>query len=70
MSVVIVDLDNFKQINDSHGHHIGDQVLEATARQLQDSLRNGDVLVRYLYCLCPIPRLKRRCMWLNGSVNG
>ncbi len=47
MSVVIVDLDNFKQINDTHGHHIGDQVLEATARQLQDSLRNGDVLARW-----------------------
>lgn len=47
MSVVIVDLDNFKQINDSHGHHIGDQVLEATAKQLQDSLLNGDVLARW-----------------------
>lgn len=32
MSVEIVDLNNFKQINNSHGHHIGAQVLEATAR--------------------------------------
>lgn len=47
MAVVIVDLDNFKQINDTHGHQIGDQVLEATARQLQDALRNGDVLARW-----------------------
>lgn len=47
MAVVIVDLDNFKKINDTHGHQVGDQVLEATARQLQDSLRNGDVLARW-----------------------
>lgn len=47
VAIVIVDLDNFKLINDTHGHHIGDQVLEATARQLQDSLRNGDVLARW-----------------------
>lgn len=47
MAVVMVDLDNFKQINDIHGHHVGDQILEATARQLQDSLRHGDVLARW-----------------------
>ncbi len=47
MAVVIVDLDNFKQINENHGHDSGDKVLEATAKQLQDSLRNDDVLARW-----------------------
>ncbi len=47
MAVVLIDLDNFKQINDNHGHATGDKVLEATAKQLQDSLRNEDVLARW-----------------------
>ncbi|MDX1573227.1 MAG: diguanylate cyclase [Methylophaga sp.] len=47
MSVVIVDLDNFKQINEMYGHDTGDKVLEATAKQLQESLRNGNVLARW-----------------------
>lgn len=47
MTVVVIDLDNFKQINDTHGHQVGDKVIEATARQLQDAQRDGDVLARW-----------------------
>jgi len=38
-----MDIDGFKQINDTHGHLVGDQILEAVGRRLQDSVRNGNV---------------------------
>lgn len=47
IGVVVVDLDNFKAINDTHGHVVGDQVLCAVARQLESSMRSYDVVARY-----------------------
>lgn len=46
-SVLMLDLDNFKQLNDIFGHAHGDVVLTRVARVLQDSLREGDLLARY-----------------------
>jgi two-component system cell cycle response regulator len=43
MGIVLMDIDDFKQVNDTHGHVIGDQILEAVGRRLQDSVRNGNV---------------------------
>lgn len=43
MGIVLMDIDGFKQINDTHGHLVGDQILEAVGRRLQDSVRNGNV---------------------------
>jgi diguanylate cyclase (GGDEF)-like protein len=42
----MVDLDNFKRVNDRFGHHIGDKVLQATAQILQSTLRRVDITVR------------------------
>ncbi|MBV8034150.1 sensor domain-containing diguanylate cyclase [Roseateles sp.] len=41
-----IDLDGFKQINDTHGHDAGDQFLRSIAAHLQEALRGGDVLAR------------------------
>jgi diguanylate cyclase (GGDEF)-like protein len=45
-SVVMLDLDRFKAINDAHGHAAGDAVLRATAEVLQSMLRGGDLAGR------------------------
>jgi diguanylate cyclase (GGDEF)-like protein len=47
LSCLLVDLDRFKQINDSHGHQAGDLVLQEVARSLSKGLRESDVLARY-----------------------
>ena len=46
-SIVIMDIDNFKQINDNHGHLIGDWVLKECASILGRSIRASDLLVRF-----------------------
>jgi diguanylate cyclase (GGDEF)-like protein len=47
ISVVLMDIDLFKQVNDTHGHQIGDQVLQEFSVRLTDSLRQYDILARY-----------------------
>ena len=43
LGIVMIDIDNFKEINDIHGHLVGDQILEAVGKRLQDSVRSGNV---------------------------
>lgn len=47
LGLVILDLDHFKLVNDTHGHQAGDAVLVETARRITEQLRQGDVLCRY-----------------------
>ena len=46
-SIVVMDVDHFKMVNDDHGHIAGDRVLRAIAAMLQDQKRSTDFLARY-----------------------
>ncbi len=47
VSLMVMDLDNFKEINDNHGHHVGDRALCEVARVLRAAIRPYDICVRY-----------------------
>ncbi|MBO9520061.1 MAG: EAL domain-containing protein [Nocardioidaceae bacterium] len=46
VAVLFIDLDGFKDVNDTHGHRSGDEVLRQVARRMQEQLREGDFLGR------------------------
>jgi len=47
LSLIMIDLDGFKGLNDTHGHRAGDEVLVATAALLQKVVRTSDLVFRY-----------------------
>jgi diguanylate cyclase (GGDEF)-like protein/putative nucleotidyltransferase with HDIG domain len=47
ISLMVMDLDYFKEINDNHGHHVGDRALCEIARVLRTTIRPYDICVRY-----------------------
>lgn len=46
MSLVVIDVDNFKRVNDQHGHLVGDQVLAEIATRIRRESRKGDCVGR------------------------
>lgn len=46
-SLVLLDLDDFKNVNDAHGHDVGDEALKAFAKRVQEQLRRSDLLGRW-----------------------
>ncbi|OGP69626.1 MAG: hypothetical protein A2Y80_10040 [Deltaproteobacteria bacterium RBG_13_58_19] len=47
LSLLFIDIDNFKKVNDTYGHHQGDVVLKTMAHYLQEAVRHADLLCRY-----------------------
>jgi diguanylate cyclase (GGDEF)-like protein len=84
VGIVIVDLDNFKDINDTYGHAVGDEVLVQVARKLELSMRSYDVVARFggdeFVALClgcapgdvqiPVSRLRHGLEDIEVNVDG
>ncbi len=80
MIVVLVDLNDFKEINDKYGHQAGDLVLKEFAKRLSSSTRGSDVAARWggdefmmLLVDCEVEQLSRVLVRLEGfevPVNG
>jgi len=47
LSVVMVDIDHFKQVNDIHGHPLGDEVIRQVANTMRECSRTSDIICRY-----------------------
>ncbi|MBO6938034.1 MAG: GGDEF domain-containing protein [Deltaproteobacteria bacterium] len=47
LSVILIDLDHFKQVNDEHGHAAGDTVLRSVSRVIEGAVRSEDIVARY-----------------------
>ncbi|NNJ11843.1 sensor domain-containing diguanylate cyclase [Chloroflexales bacterium ZM16-3] len=58
VSILMIDIDHFKQVNDRYGHQVGDKVLRSCARLLRQSTRSTDYLGRYggeeFLCVLPM----------------
>jgi diguanylate cyclase (GGDEF)-like protein/PAS domain S-box-containing protein len=63
MGIVFLDLDGFKQVNDSFGHDVGDALLQEVSSRIKKSVREGDTVARYggdeFVILCPNITRKR-----------
>jgi diguanylate cyclase (GGDEF)-like protein len=46
LALAYIDLDGFKAVNDTHGHHVGDQLLKTVAARMKNTLREGDTISR------------------------
>ncbi len=47
LSVALLDIDNFKRLNDTYGHHVGDSALQHLAKTIQETIRPTDVVSRF-----------------------
>jgi len=76
LSVLLIDVDFFKKVNDTYGHQVGDRVLQALAQMVKGSVRDFDLVFRYggeeIMVLLPYTNLagaqvlgNRLCQWVS-----
>lgn len=75
-SAILIDLNNFKAINDTFGHHVGDEALETAAKILKSCLRSGDFIARFggdefyvILDVCQISGLDSAVERINASLD-
>lgn len=47
LAILLCDIDDFKKINNTHGHHVGDEVLRSVAQSIRESTRGADLVARW-----------------------
>jgi diguanylate cyclase (GGDEF)-like protein/putative nucleotidyltransferase with HDIG domain len=76
MAVMVMDLDRFKDINDHHGHHVGDRALCEVARALRSGIRPYDICARFagdefviVLADCGADEARERCAALRRTID-
>lgn len=75
-SIIFLDLDQFKALNDRYGHHVGDQILVLFAQRLREQFRRSDVVARwggdeFMAVLdCPLEQAAEKAREVTGHVGG
>jgi len=77
ITLLMLDLDDFRQLNDTHGHPVGDAVLQAVGRALREALRPGDPIGRWGseefvvgLDLCPLDAAREVAERLRAAIDG
>ena len=71
--LLIIDIDNFKNINDTYGHAVGDQVIKEVANRLQNKTRHADYVGRiggdeFCALLLDIPNMEVMELWIKNFI--